>query len=98
MRDVRRTPTQETADWVEYAIKHDGALFNQVAAVHLGWVQRNLLDVYAFLGAVVVLILYVGRIVLTCTARVVRRGARRLFGILMTRLVKSTRAKLVLPA
>ena len=98
MRDVRRTPTQETADWVEYAMKHDGALFNQVAAVHLGWVQRNLLDVYAFLGAAIILILYVGRIVLTRTARFVRRGAQRVLGILMTRLVKNARAKSILPA
>ncbi len=69
IRDVKRTPTQEAADWVEYGMNNEGAMFNQVAAVHLSWIERSMIDVYGFLGAIVFALLYVGRVVLSGLTR-----------------------------
>jgi hypothetical protein len=59
IQNTPRTPAQEAADWVEYAIKHDGALFNVLPTYHIpAWKQASL-DVYALLAAIVLTLLYV---------------------------------------
>ena len=52
IQDTKRTPTEETADWIEYAIKHDGAKFNIIPTHGMPWWKLANVDVYAFLAAV----------------------------------------------
>jgi hypothetical protein len=51
IQDTKRTPTQECADWIEFAANHDNAMFLQVPALYMNWFSRNNVDVYAFLLA-----------------------------------------------
>ena len=51
IRDVKRTATQESIDWVEYAINHDGALFNVLPVHGKSFIELSGADAYAFLIA-----------------------------------------------
>ncbi|XP_050441002.1 UDP-glycosyltransferase UGT4-like isoform X2 [Adelges cooleyi] len=44
--------------WVEYVIRHKGAHHLKTAAVHLTWYQYYLIDVFAFIGFVVIFFTY----------------------------------------
>ena len=59
IRDTRRTPVQQAADWVEYAMDHDGAAFNVLPTFGLPWWVRANLDVGAFLAGIALLAAYV---------------------------------------
>ena len=65
LKDRRRTPLQETCDWIEYVIRHGGARHLRPQVFNIPWYQYYLLDVMAFLVAVVSLVVIV--IMLTCT-------------------------------
>ena len=58
MRDSHTPPTKECADWVEYALRHDGALFNVIPSNDFAWWQLANLDVLAFLIGSLWLVLY----------------------------------------
>jgi len=59
VRDAKTAPTKECADWIEYALRHDGALFNVLPAYSQPfWVYYNL-DVFALLSLVAATVLYV---------------------------------------
>jgi hypothetical protein len=45
VRDSRVSPTVECADWVEYAIRHDGALFNVIPNFDMAFWERYNYDV-----------------------------------------------------
>nr|CAI5861497.1 unnamed protein product [Callosobruchus analis] len=68
MRDQPMKQMDEAIFWIEYVIRNHGAYHLRSSAVHLKWYQRYLLDVFAFVGAILgvsILILYriLGRIV-----------------------------------
>lgn len=45
--------------WIEYVIRHRGAKFMKSPAMEMTWIEYNMLDVYAFILAVVLLFSYV---------------------------------------
>ncbi|PFX33442.1 UDP-glucuronosyltransferase 2A3 [Stylophora pistillata] len=53
LRDRPQTPLQKACDWIEYSLRHDGALHLQAQVFNIPWYQYYLLDVIAFLFAVV---------------------------------------------
>jgi hypothetical protein len=48
-----------TAYWVEYVIRHGGAPHLRVAGVDLPWYKYMLVDVIAFISAILLLTVYV---------------------------------------
>ena len=65
LKDRRRTPVQETCDWIEYVLRHGGAKHLRPQVFNIPWYQYYLLDVMAFLVAVATSIVMV--INLTCS-------------------------------
>ena len=57
LKDRRRTPLEETGDWLEYVIRHGGAQHLRAQVFNMPWYQQYLLDVMAFLVAIVTLII-----------------------------------------
>ena len=64
MKDSSRTPLEKTGDWIEYVLRHGGARHLRAQVFNIPWYQYYLLDVMAFLVAVVTLVAMVIR--LTC--------------------------------
>ena len=64
LKDRRRTPLQETCDWIEYVLRHGGARHPRPQVFNIPWYQYYLLDVMAFLVAIVTLVVMM--ITLTC--------------------------------
>ena len=64
MQDKPRTPLETTGDWIEYVIRHGGARHLRAQVFNIPWYQYYLLDVIAFLVAIVTLVVMMIR--LTC--------------------------------
>ena len=64
LKDRRRTPLQEACDWIEYVLRHGGAKHLRPQVFNIPWYQYYLLDVIAFLVALVTVV--VVAIWLTC--------------------------------
>jgi glucuronosyltransferase len=58
MRDRKQTPSQEGADWIEYALRHDGAPHLTSEAIDLPEYKLHMFDVFIFLIVVVCLVIY----------------------------------------
>ena len=58
MRDRKQTPSQEGADWIEYALRHDGAPHLTSEAIDLPEYKLHMFDVFIFLLVVVCLVIY----------------------------------------
>ena len=58
MKDRKRTPQEEGADWIEYALRHDGALHLINGALDLPDYQLYMFDVFLFLVVLVFVILF----------------------------------------
>lgn len=56
LRDQPAPPVAQAADWIQYALRHDGAEFRRLPAAALAWFPNW--DVYAFLGLVEFLVLW----------------------------------------
>ncbi|XP_040175406.1 UDP-glycosyltransferase UGT5-like [Anopheles arabiensis] len=74
MRDQPLAPMDTAKFWVEYVLRHDGAKHLISSAQDLNFVQYNNLDVYLFIGAVLLTILFV-----------IRSGLRKLYRTLLKR-------------
>lgn len=70
LKDRRRTPLEETADWLEYVIKHGGAQHLRAQVFNIPWYQYYLLDVIAFLVALAAFVVMVIRWTCGCVFRV----------------------------
>ncbi|KAJ7389216.1 UDP-glucuronosyltransferase 1-1 [Desmophyllum pertusum] len=70
LKDRRRTPLQETCDWIEYVLRHGGARHLRAQVFNIPWYQYYLLDVMAFLVAIVTLVVTVIRMICRCMCRV----------------------------
>lgn len=55
-RDRPLGPMKMAVFWIEYVIRHKGAAHMQSAAIHQNFLQRNSLDVLAFLSGCLVLL------------------------------------------
>ncbi|KAL9957657.1 hypothetical protein ACROYT_G034580 [Oculina patagonica] len=70
LRDHPRTPLQETCDWIEYVLRHGGARHLRAQVFNIPWYQYYLLDVVAFLVAIVTMVVVVIRLACECLCRV----------------------------
>ncbi|KAL9957662.1 hypothetical protein ACROYT_G034585 [Oculina patagonica] len=70
LKDRRRTPLQETCDWIEYVLRHGGARHLRAQVFNIPWYQYYLLDVMAFLVAIATLVVMVIRLACRCLCRV----------------------------
>ena len=59
LRDRKRTPSEEGADWIEYALHHDGASHLVSEVLDLPGYQLYMLDVLLFLLVVVLIVLFI---------------------------------------
>ena len=66
MKDSPRTPLEKTGDWVEYVLRHGGARHLRAQVFNIPWYQYYLLDVIAFLVAVVTLVVIAIRLACRC--------------------------------
>ncbi|CAG0924203.1 unnamed protein product [Notodromas monacha] len=78
MRDQPQTPLDRAVYWTEYVIRHKGAAHLRSAARDLTWWQYHLLDVWLFVGAVLLGFLLVAYFVTRCFLRCL---GRKLFGV-----------------
>ena len=69
IKDSPRTPLEKTGDWVEYVLRHGGARHLRAQVFNIPWYQYYLLDVIAFLIAVVTLVAMVIRLTCKCMCR-----------------------------
>ena len=69
LKDRRRSPLQETCDWMEYVLRHGGARHLRAQVFNIPWYQYYLLDVIAFLVAMVTFVVMVIRLICTCLCR-----------------------------
>jgi glucuronosyltransferase len=73
MRDRKQTPSQEGADWIEYALRHDGAPHLTSEAIDLPEYKLHMFDVFIFLVVVVCLVIYLILRLGCCIFRACRR-------------------------
>jgi glucuronosyltransferase len=57
--DRPMTPQQSVVYWTEYAVRHHGAAHLKAAAADLSFIELHLIDVYAALAAILLIILYI---------------------------------------
>ena len=69
LKDRPRSPLQETCDWIEYVLRHGGARHLRAQVFNIPWYQYYLLDVIAFLVAMVTLVVVVTRLSCKCLCR-----------------------------
>ena len=69
LKDRQRTPLQETADWIEYVLRHGGARHLRAQVFNIPWYQYYLLDVIASLVAMITLVVMVIRLACHCICR-----------------------------
>lgn len=75
MKDRKLTPSQEGADWIEYALRHDGALHLTSETVDLPVYKLYMFDVFFFLLVLICLIVYALPRLCCCMSRACRRKA-----------------------
>lgn len=73
MKDSPRTPLEKAGDWIEYVNRHGGAQHLRAQVFNIPWYQHYLLDVMAFLVAIVAFVV----IVIRWTGRYMCRGCFR---------------------
>jgi hypothetical protein len=76
VKDTPKPPVELAADWVEYAIRHDGALFQQVKwPVHVPWYIARGYDVVLALVVLPLLVVW-ALCVRCCCGRSKRSGPK----------------------
>ena len=70
LKDHPYTPLQETCNWIEYVVRHGGARHLRAQVFDIPWYQYYLLDVTAFLVAIVAIIVMVIRLACRCLCRI----------------------------
>ena len=77
LKDRRRTPLEETCDWIEYVLRHGGARHLRPQVFNIPWYQYYLLDVMAFLVAIVALVGMVIWMTCRCLCRFCRKSGSK---------------------
>ena len=70
LKDRRQTTFEEICDWIEYVLRHGGARHLRPQVFNIPWYQYYLLDVMAFLVAIVTLVVMAIRLTCRCLCRV----------------------------
>ena len=70
LKDRRQTSLQEICDWIEYVLRHGGARHLRAQVFNIPWYQYYLLDIMAFLVAIVTLVAMAIRLTCRCLCRV----------------------------
>ena len=73
MKDRKQSASQEGADWIEYALRHDGAPHLTSETIDLPQYKLYMFDVFIFLVLVVCLVVYVLLRLCCCICRSCRR-------------------------
>ena len=71
LKDRRQTPLEEICEWIEYVQRHGGARHLKAQVFNIPWYQYYLVDVMAFLVAIVIMVVMVIRLTCRCLFRVV---------------------------
>ena len=58
MKDRKQSPSREGADWIEYALRHDGAPHLTSEAMDLPQYKLHMFDVFLFLVVLICLVVY----------------------------------------
>lgn len=58
IQDTPKPPVEIAADWIEYAIRHEGAMFQQIPGLDQPWYVKSGLDVMATLVVLLVVVPY----------------------------------------
>ena len=69
LKDRQSPPLQEACDWIEYVLRHGGAKHLRPQVFNIPWYQYYLLDVTAFLVAVVTVIVVMMWLTCKCLCR-----------------------------
>lgn len=69
LKDRQSPPLQEACDWIEYVLRHGGAKHLRPQVFNIPWYQYYLLDVTAFLVAVVTVIVVMMWMTCKCLCR-----------------------------
>ena len=69
LKDRRSPPLQEACGWIEYVLRHGGAKHLRPQVFNTPWYQYYLLDVTAFLVAVVTIIVVTMWLTCKCLCR-----------------------------
>lgn len=64
LRDQPRTPMETAVYWTEYVARHKGAPHLRSAGLDLSLVAYHSIDVFAFIGAVILIVFYIIKLVL----------------------------------
>ena len=75
MKDNPRTPLEKAGDWIEYVHRHGGAQHLRAQVFNIPWYQYYLLDVIAFLVAIVALVVMVIRFTCRCLCKACCRSS-----------------------
>ncbi|XP_065563759.1 UDP-glucosyltransferase 2-like isoform X2 [Artemia franciscana] len=75
-RDQPETPLQRAVYWIEYIIRHKGAHHLKHPGLHLPWYQTSLFDVLLFLGAIVLIIVYINFVIARRILQKITRGTK----------------------
>lgn len=64
LRDQPKTPMETAVFWTEYVARHKGAPHLRSAGLDLNVFAYHSIDVFAFVGAVLLIVLYIVKLVL----------------------------------
>ena len=68
-KDSPRTSLEKAGDWIQYVLRHGGAQHLRAQVFNIPWYQYYLLDVIAFLVAIVALVVMVIRFTCRCLCK-----------------------------
>ena len=74
LKDRRRTPLQETCDWIEYVLRHGGARHLRPQVLDIPWYQYYLLNVVAFIVSIATMVIMAIRLACRCRVCVVKKA------------------------
>ncbi|KAG5880367.1 hypothetical protein JTB14_029493 [Gonioctena quinquepunctata] len=69
IKDRQMKPLDNAVYWVEYVIRHKGAKHLRVGYMHLAWYQYYMIDVFAFIFGIIIILLFVLKEVLSFLCR-----------------------------
>lgn len=65
-RDQPMTPSETAVYWIEYVLRHNGAPHLRWAGLDLSFWSYHNLDVFGFMAAIVLIVLYFIKFLISC--------------------------------
>ncbi len=66
LMDQITKPLDRASWWLEHIMRHPGMYVAKSGAHRLNWIQYNLIDVYAFLLSILILVLFALKLIIQC--------------------------------